>query len=127
MPSQSRLPHFRLRKRVGENSIDFRGNLEEAKPSGQWGCGHVKNNMEGATSTDIERCSSNRETSCLTVMKFPESVDIMAHFSPASVVSLSQKANSSGLRLSLAAALVLLGLYLYLVPNQITVSCHSSH
>lgn len=53
-------------------------------------------------------------------MKSPEFVDTAQL--TAFVSSLSQRVNSNALRLGLAAALVLFGLYLYLVPNQITVS-----
>ncbi len=38
------------------------------------------------------------------------------------VTSLSQNANSKAVKLGLSATLVLVGLYLYLVPNSITVS-----
>lgn len=53
-------------------------------------------------------------------MKYPESVD-MAEFT-AFVHSLSQRVHSGSVRVVLAAAIVLVGLYLYLVPNSITVS-----
>jgi len=53
-------------------------------------------------------------------MKSPESVD-MAQLT-AFVTSLSQGVNSIILRLGLAAVLAVFGLYLYLIPNQITVS-----
>jgi hypothetical protein len=53
-------------------------------------------------------------------MKSPEHVN-MAQLT-AFVTSLSQRVSSSASHLSLAVALVLFGLYLYLVPNQVIVS-----
>lgn len=58
-------------------------------------------------------------------MKYPESVD-MAEFT-AFVHSLSQRVNSGSMKVVLAAAIVLVGLYLYLVPNSITVSLPQNH
>lgn len=53
-------------------------------------------------------------------MKSTEFVD-MAQLT-AFVTSLSQMVSSNALRLGLAATVLLLGLYLHLVPNSITVS-----
>lgn len=54
-------------------------------------------------------------------MKSHGSVDMAQLTALATPFSLG--VNSAALRLGLAAALVFFGLYLYLVPNQITVSC----
>ena len=55
-------------------------------------------------------------------MKYPEFIDMT---DPNSFVqSLSQQVNSGYLRTALAVTLMLVGLYLCLVPNSITVSCY---
>lgn len=53
-------------------------------------------------------------------MKSAESIDMVQ--STALVAYVTQKMNGSALRLGVAVAVLLFGVYLYLVPNSITVS-----